>query len=116
MAELTVDLDRLATHLKSKMETEDLSARSAAKAIGFGASTLTRLLQGNSNENTPDLASINKAAQWVGLSLANLSHSTKPAPSTIAEVEVHLRALPGLAQPDVDALVGMVKAGYEHAK
>ena len=116
MAELTVDLDRLATHLKSKMETENLSARTAAKTIGFGASTLSRLLQGDSNENMPDLASINKAAQWVGKSLGDLSLSNKQAPSTIAEVEVHLRALPGLAQPDVEALVGMVKAGYEHAK
>jgi hypothetical protein len=28
----------------------------------------------------------------------------------------HLRALPGLASPDVEALVAMVKAGYRPAK
>jgi transcriptional regulator with XRE-family HTH domain len=112
----TVDLDRLATYLKNKMESEKLSTRAAAKVIGVGASTLTRLLQGNSNENFPDLAVITKAAQWVGKSLGDLATSTKSAPSTIADVEVHLRALPGLTPPDVDALVGMVKAGYERAK
>jgi transcriptional regulator with XRE-family HTH domain len=84
--------------------------------MGVGASTLTRLLQGSSNENIPDLAVIAKAAQWVGKSLADLAPPKKAAPSTIAEVEVHLRALPGLAPPDVDYLVSVVKAGYEHAK
>ena len=112
----TVDLDRLATYLANKIESDGLSIRSAAKAIGIGASTLTRLLQGNSNENFPDLAVIAKTAEWVGKSLGDLAPSKKAAPTTIAEVEVHLRALPGLAPPDVDALVGMVKAGYEHAK
>ena len=112
----TVDLDRLATYLKNKMESEGLSVRAAAKAIDIGASTLTRLLQGSSNENVPDLAVVAKAAEWVGKSLADLTPSKKPALSTIAEVEVHLRALPGLAPPDVDYLVAMVKAGYEHAK
>jgi len=116
MSEISVDLDKLATHLKSKMEAEGLSARAAAKAIGFGASTLTRLLQGHSNENVPDLANINKAAIWVGKSLADLSLPSKPKPSTIADVEIHLRALPGLASPDVEALVAMVKASYERAK
>jgi len=116
MPELSVDLDKLATHLKSKMEAEKLSVRAAAKAIGFGASTLSRLLQGNSNENVPDLANINKAAKWVGKSLADLSAPSKSKSSTIADVEVQLRALPGLAKPDVEALVAMVKATYQHAK
>ena len=116
MPELSVDLDKLATHLKGKMEAEGLSVRAAAKAIGFGASTLSRLLQGNSNENVPDLANINRAAKWVGKSLGDLSVPSKPKPSTIADVEVQLRALPGLAKPDVEVLVSMVKATYEHAK
>jgi len=116
MPELSVDLDKLSTHLRSKMEAEGLSVRAAAKKIGCGASTLSRLLQGNSNENVPDLANISKAAKWVGKSLADLSAPSKPKPSTIGDVEVQLRALPGLAKPDVEALVAMVKATYEHAK
>lgn len=116
MPELSVDLDKLATHLRSKMKMEGLSVRAAATEIGFGASTLTRLLQGNSNENVPDLTNISKAATWVGKSLADLSIPTRPKPSTIADVEVQLRALPGLAKPDLEALVAMVRATYEHAK
>lgn len=116
MPEISVDLDTLATHLKSKMESKKLSVRAAARAIGFGASTLSRLLQGNSNENVPDLASINKAAAWVGKSLANPSALSKPRSSTIADVEVQLRALPGLAKPEVEAVVAYVRAAYAHAK
>ena len=116
MPELSVDLDMLAMHLKSKMKEEKLSVRAAAKSIGLGASTLSRLLQGNSNENVPDLDSINRAVKWVGKSLVDLSLPSKPKPGTIADVEVHLRALPGLAKPDVEALVAMVRATYEHAK
>lgn len=116
MPATTVDLDLLATYLRNKMESEGLSVRAGAKEIEVGASTLARLLQGNSNENVPDLAVIIKAAEWVGKSLADLAPSKNPAPTTIADVEVNLRALPGLAPPDVDALVAMVKAGYERAK
>src|SRR5687768_5791564 len=116
MPELSVDLDKLAMHLKSKMEEEGLSVRAASKAIGFGASTLSRLLQGNSNENVPDLASINRAVRWVGKSLTGKSLTARQESSILADVEVHLRALPGLAQPDVEALVAMVKASYQHAK
>jgi transcriptional regulator with XRE-family HTH domain len=116
MPEFTVDLDLLATYLRNKMESEGISVRAAAKAIDIGASTLTRLLLGTSNENVPDLAVIAKAAEWIGKSLADFAPSKKPTRSTITEVEVQLRALPGLAPPDVDALVAMVKAGYEHAK
>jgi transcriptional regulator with XRE-family HTH domain len=112
----TVDLDRLATYLTNKMESEGLSVRAAAKQVDIGASTLTRLLQGSSNENFPDLAVVNKAAQWVGKTLGDLAPSNSQAASTIADVEVHLRGLPDLAPPDVEALVAMVKAGYERAK
>ena len=116
MSARVVDLDRLATYLTNKIESEGLSIRAAAKEVDLGASTLTRLLQGNANENVPDLAVINKAAQWVGKTLADLAPSSKESASTIADVEVHLRGLPDLAPPDVEALVAMVKAGYERAK
>ena len=116
MSDLSVDLDLLAIHLKNKVEAEKLSIRGAAKKIGIGAATLSRLLQGKKSENVPDLTSVNKAAAWVGMSVGDVSTKARPKTSTISEVEVHLRALPGLAGPDVEALVAMVKAGYEHAK
>lgn len=111
------DLDQLAIRLKAKMSAKDLSIRSAAAEIGLGAATLSRLLQGSDNANTPDLANVSKAAEWVGVALSDLAISpSKSRASTIADVEVHLRALPGLAGPDVDALVAMVKASYDHAR
>lgn len=116
MTSLTIDLDELATRLRSKMEDEDLSIRSAAKEIGFGAATLSRLLQGSDSLNTPDLANVEKAAVWVGKSIAQLSPGTRSENSTIADVEVHLRALPDLNDADVEVLIAMVRAGYESAK
>ena len=116
MPDLSVDLDLLAIHLKNKIAAERLSIRAAAKKIGIGAATLSRLLQGKKSENVPDLASVNKAAAWVGMSVGDVATRTDQKTSTISDVEVHLRALPGLAGPDVEALVAMVKAGYEHAK
>jgi transcriptional regulator with XRE-family HTH domain len=112
----TIDLDALAIQLKGKIEEEGLSVRAAAKEIGCGAATLSRLLQGSDSPITPDLANVDKAAAWVGKSISQLSHSARPEQSTIADVEVHLRALPGLNPADVEALVAMVKAGYESAK
>ena len=64
MPNLSVDLDLLAIHLKSKLESEGLSVRGAATQIGFGAATLSRLLQGKKSENVPDLTNINKAAGY----------------------------------------------------
>lgn len=116
MPDMSVDLDMLAIHLKNKMEAEDLSIRAAALEMRLGAATLSRLLQGTKSENTPDLSNVNKAAAWVGMTVGDVSPRSHKKPSTIADVEVHLRALPGLARPDIEALVAMVKAGYEHAK
>lgn len=111
------DLDQLAIRLRAKMEVRDLSVRAAAGEMGLGAATLSRLLQGSSSSNTPDLSNVSKAADWAGASLSDLSSaSSRNQASTIADVEVHLRALPGLEGSDVEALVAMVKAGYNHAR
>lgn len=115
MSDLSVDLDVLATHLRNVIESKGLSLRAAAKEMGIGAATLTRLLQGAANENIPDLSSLAKAAQWVGKSLSDFSVPQAKPTSTIADVEVHLRGLPGLAPQDVEALVAMVKASYDSA-
>ena len=116
MPDLSIDLDLLATHLQNKMSSEELSVRAAATQIGFGAATLSRLLQGTKSQNVPDLKNVIKAAGWIGMTVGDVSPETQPRPSTIADVEVHLRALPGLASPDIEALVAMVKAGYKRAK
>lgn len=113
---LSIDLDKLATHLRSKMDSENLSLRSAATQMGVGAATLSRLLKGIENTNTPDLSNISKVTNWLGSSVSSFSYATSEKPPTIADVEVQLRALPGLDSSDVEALVAMVKASYQSAK
>jgi transcriptional regulator with XRE-family HTH domain len=111
------NLDQLAIRLRSKMELQELSVRAAASEMGVGAATLSRLLQGSASSTTPDLANVSKAADWAGTTLSDLSAApVREKASTIADVEVHLRALPGLEGADVEALVAMVRAGYNHAK
>lgn len=117
MSDVSVDLNKLATHLKNKIKDQELSLRSAADEIGFGAATLVRLLQGTENENAPDLTSVNKAVQWIGRSLSEFSTvSPGKKNATIADVEVQLRALPDLQPQDAEVLVAMVRASYDHAK
>lgn len=116
MPDQSVDLDLLAMHLQNKMTSENLSVRAAAAQIGFGAATLSRLLQGTKNKNTPDLKNVVKGAAWVGMTVRDVVPATHRRASTLADVEVHLRALPGLGSHDVETLVAMVKAGYQRAK
>jgi len=117
VAELSLDLDQLAIRLRAKMETLGLSLRAAGAEIGIGAATLSRLLRGSANSSSPDLANVTKAAKWLGMSLADLAPPRgRERNSTFADVELHLRALPGLDRKDAEVLVGMVKASYETAK
>ena len=112
----SVDLNRLATHLRSRLEERGLSARSAAEEIGFSPTTLGRLLQGADAPTMPETANLIRAASWLGRSLSAFESTSTIAESSIADVEVHLRALPGLNRPDAEALVAMVHAAYDAAK
>ncbi len=112
-----IDLDQLAIHLQSKMEEDGLSVRAAALQMGMGTMTLSRLLQGSKSGNVPDLVNVTKAAEWVGRPVSQLTRTqTDRHASTIGDVEVHLRALPGLDSAGADFLVKTVKASYEYAK
>lgn len=110
-APVDLDLDALAKHLKARMEERGLSIRAAASEIGCSHATLGRLLQGTKGGSTPDSVNLIRAASWVGKSLGDLSgpHATVKS-SSVADVEVHLRAIPGLAKPDADAILALVKA------
>ncbi len=106
-----LDLDLLAKHLKARMEERGLAIRAAAAEIGCSHATLGRLLQGTKGGTTPDSVNLIRAASWVGKSLADLS-TQRPGPksSSVADIEVHLRAIPGLEQRDADAILALVKA------
>jgi transcriptional regulator with XRE-family HTH domain len=115
MGSPNVDLDLLASHVRSKIESEGLTIREAAARIGCSPATLVRLLKGSETPNYPDSTNLFKAASWVGRSIAEFQQGMRKPTSTMADVEVHLRALPGLAREDREALVAMVRAAHDAA-
>ena len=111
----SIDLDLLARHLASKMADERLSLRQAADEIGTSPATLSRLLKGSATPNYPDSQNIFRAVNWLDRSIADFEAHRTSAPSSLADVEVHLRALAGLTREDKDALVAMVRAAHDAA-
>lgn len=111
-----IDRDLLAEHLQQRIDERDLTIREAAGKIGCSPATLTRLLKGKEADNYPDTKTIIKATSWLGRSLSDFEPGKRPTASSMAEVEVHLRALPGLTNEDREALVAMVKAAHDAAR
>ena len=110
-----LDLDLLAQHLRSRIAERNLSVRRAAGEIGCSPATLSRLLQGSDSDFQPDTKILIASASWVGKSLADFEAAARPKETSLADVEVHLRALPGLSGADQEALVAMVRAAYDAA-
>ena len=115
MAQAVLDRELLATHLRTKIDSEGKSIRAASDEIGCSAATLSRMLRGSRAANFPDTRNLLRAASWLGKSIADFEPGVRNASSTLADVEVHLRALPGLSDKDKEALVAMVKALYDAA-
>ena len=112
MAQAVLDRDLLATHLRTKIDSEGKSIRTASDEIGCSAATLSRMLRGSRAANFPDTRNLLRAASWLGKSIADFEPGVRSTCSTLADVEVQLRALPGLSDKDKEALVAMVKALY----
>ena len=115
MEESTLNFDLLATHLRNEMETKGLSIRAAATGIGCSPATLARLLQGSEAPNLPDSINLIRTVSWLKKSLSDFEKGKSKRTSSLADVEVHLRALPGIAKTDAEGLVAMVKAAYDAA-
>jgi len=111
-----IDRDLLAEHLQQRIDERGLTIREAAAKIGCGPATLTRLLKGEDADNYPDTRTLIKAASWLGRGLSDFESGKRPKESSMAEVELHLRALPGLTEKDRDALIAMVKAAHDAAR
>jgi hypothetical protein len=115
MPGLSLDLDLLASHLKSQIEHEKLSVRGAARDIGCSASTLGRMLLGSEAPNFPESSNLIRAVSWLGKSLTDYEMQVRRE-STIGDVEAHLRALPDLPLDAAEGLVAMVRAVYDERK
>lgn len=110
---LDIDLNLLAEQLKHEITKHDLSMRSASVEIGCSPTTLARLLAGSETPNLPDTKTLLQAVSWLGKSINDFSRNRVPQTSTIADVVVHLRALPELGHKDKEALVAIVKAAHD---
>jgi len=115
MGQSVLDRDLLASYLRTKIASEDKSIRIAAEEIGCSAATVSRMLRGSSAANFPDARNLLRAASWLGKSITDFEPGARKANSTLADVEVHLRALADLSEQDKEALVAMVKALHDAA-
>jgi transcriptional regulator with XRE-family HTH domain len=113
VADPVLDLDLLAEAIKAHMDAREISLRTAAVEIGCSASTLSRLLQGNAADSTPDTKNLIRATSWLGKSLSDFTPIKSDSIPSLAEVFVHLRALPGLDAQDREHLVKLVKAAHD---
>jgi transcriptional regulator with XRE-family HTH domain len=111
-----IDLDLLATHLKRRIQQKDLSIRAAAGEIGCSATTLARLMEGSKSSNVPDFINVMRAISWLDKRVSDFEHGGPKSPTTIADVEAHLRALRDISKADAEALVAMVRAAYDAAR
>lgn len=108
-----IDFDLLKTYLQNELNARKLSARAAAERIGCSPATLGRLLKGSSADSTPDMRTVLQAVSWLGRGIEEFRVGSRPQETNLAEVEVHLRALTGLTDPDKEALVRIVKSAHD---
>jgi transcriptional regulator with XRE-family HTH domain len=109
----TFDLNRLAKELTDKLKERELSLRQAAEEVGCSPATLSRIAKGSEAETIPDTENLLRVLSWLGKSLGDFDSSRTPRASSLTDVEVHLRALQGLAEKDREALVAMVRAAHD---
>lgn len=108
-----VDRDLLASYLQNRMDEQQLSLRKAADQIVCSPATLSRLLNGKSGGHAPDTATLTAVAKWLNKNLSDFETEMRPSQSSLAEVELHLHALPDITEPDARAIMAAVKALYE---
>lgn len=112
---------RISLMIKAKKRETGLGVREAAKAAKISAATFSRLERGLAT-TLPDIATLEKLAVWLGVSLGELlGESTRnrkasaPKSTTPELVEVHLRADKNLDPGAAIALAEMFKTLYAHA-
>ncbi len=107
------DRDLLASYLRNRMDEHELSLRKAADQMGCSAATLSRLLAGSESNYDADTATLTAAATWLGRSLADFDPDRRPSESSLAEVEMHLHALPDISEADARAMMAVIKTLYD---
>jgi transcriptional regulator with XRE-family HTH domain len=108
-----LDRERLATFIRNKMKTDKLSLRRAADLVGHSPATFSRLLAGDDADHTPDTDTLEAVAKWLGKDLSYFDLEKTPDSHTLADVAVHLHALPDLAPKDAEFIMSVVQLLYE---
>lgn len=99
------------SRLSQIRKRQDMSLRAVAEATKISAATLSRFESGKGN---PDLATLDKLADWLQLERADIFRATGDAPlDTMGAVEVHLRADPKLDPKTAQALAEGFRIMYE---
>lgn len=111
-----IDRDLLASYLRNKMNEEELSLRKASEQIGCSPATMSRLLSGSASEYEADTATLTAVAKWLNRSLADFEVGKRPSGSSLAEVEMHLHALPHITETDVRAMMAVITALYDEKR
>jgi transcriptional regulator with XRE-family HTH domain len=109
------DREIIATMMREKMAKEELSLRRAADAAKCSPATFSRLLSGT-GESVPDTATLNALAKWLNVNTAAFDRSRRPSTASIADVQVHLHALPDLKHEDAELIMGVVRHLYEQKR
>lgn len=110
---MALDRALLATHIRNKMEDEKLSLRKTADLTGCSPATLSRLLGGNDREYVPDTATLGAIAEWLQMELSDFETDKRPSQASLANVSVHLHALPDLSSDDADFIMSVVRLLYD---
>ena len=110
-----VDAMQLATRVRAKRESEDLSLRAAAKVLGMSAATISRV---ESGEHLPERDHLLRLADWSGLPLDAVNRTRRrhevhaEDANTVEAIELHLRADKDLEPKDAEILVQLVRTAY----
>jgi transcriptional regulator with XRE-family HTH domain len=113
---MAIDRELLATYIRNKMVESKLSLRGAAEASGVSPATLSRLLGGAEGSYEPDTAVLTRIANWLGKKLGELESDMRPTKSSLAEVELHLHALPDLTPEDARSIMNVIKLMYDEKR
>ena len=77
---------------------------------------MSRLLGGNKSDYVPDTATVTAIARWLNKNLSDFEPDTRPTHSSLADVEVHLHALPHLKSEDAQSIMKVVKLLYDEKR
>ena len=104
---------QLGNYITSKMRTEGLSLRRAAELANCSPATFSRILGEGDDGYMPDIATLNSIAAWLKKDISDFDSSQFEETKTLADVAVHLHALPDLKPDDAKFIMSVVQLLYE---